>query len=375
VDAVVDWNVRAHDLIVAGNAGPAAMRRALAVVQTSVYGAVNAITARYPAGGMEPGTARGGSVEAAVASASREALLALLPAGRPAIDAAYQAGIAQVAAGAARDSGIAVGQKSAAAILAIRADDLAAAADATPTPHRTAWLMPDAAALRPVPPPAFSSPSWVRDFNEVRNFGGKTSTRRTAEQSQLVQFWADDSPTPFHSLVLSATRDPAREVTRSARLFMAVAQAADDATIATLDARFAYKFWRPVEAIRKAGEDGNEYTTADVAWSPLSDEATLPEYPCGRCVEAATIGAVLKADLGTDAMPTLQASSRTAPQLTRNWNNVEDMLREVADARVHAGANFRNSTVVGMQMGARIAALAAAQLLVAPPVKESPPPY
>jgi hypothetical protein len=375
VDAVVDWNIRALGFIAAGNSGPAATRRALAVVQTSVYGAVNAITARYPAGGMEPGTARGGSIEAAVASANRVALLALLPAGKSAIETAYQAEITKVAMGTARESGIAVGQKSAAAILAIRADDLAAAADASPAPPRIPWLMSDAAALRPAPPPAYTTPAWVRDFNEVRNFGGRSSTRRTAEQEKFALFWADESPAAIYDVVHSATGDPGREVTRNARLFMAVAQAADDASIATLDAKYAYGFWRPSEAIRNADKDGSEYTTPDATWTPLQEDSTLPEYPCARCVEAAAIAGVLKADIGTGAMPPLQASSRTAPDLARSWSSVEDMLREIADARVHAGADFRNSTVVGMQMGAPIAALAATQLLVTPPVKESPPPY
>lgn len=375
MDAVIDWNSRTLEFIAAGNLGPAATRRALAVVQTSVYGAVNAITARYPAGGMEPGTARGASIEAAVASASRVALLALLPAGRSAIEAAYQAELVEVAAGPAKESGIAVGQKSAAAILAIRAGDLAEAADATPAPPRTPWLMPGAAALRPAPPPAYSTPAWVRDFNEARNFGGRTSARRSPEQAQLAQFWADASPAAFYDVVHSASGDPEREVTRNARLFMAVAQVADDATIATLEAQFAYKFWRPVEAIRNADKDGSDYTSSDASWTPLRDDSTLPEYPCGRCAEAAAIAAVLKTDIGTSAMPPLQATSHTAPGLTRSWNTVEDMVREVADAQVHAGAHFRTSTVVGMEMGGRIAALAAAQLLVAPPVKESPPPY
>lgn len=374
MDAVIDWYGKAHEFIATGKLGPAATRRALAVVQTSVYGAVNAITARYPAGGMEPGTARGGSIEAAVACAARVALLALLPQGRDAIEAAYQEAVAKVAAGGAREAGLAVGQKSAAAILAIRAADLAVAADANPAPQRMPWLISDAAALHPAPPPAYTTPAWVRDFNEVRNFGGKASTRRSEEQTQLALFWADAAPTALHDVVHGAASDPQREATRNARLLMAVAQAADDATIATLEARFSYRFWRPVEAIHHADKDGSDYTSPDTTWAPLRDDSTLPEYPCGRCAEAAAIAAVLKTDIGA-AMPPLQATSRTAPGLIRQWTTVEDMVREVADAQVHAGAHFRNSTVVGMEMGTRIAALAAAQLLVTPPVKESPPPY
>ena len=43
-DAVSNWNKRAGDIVVNANIGPLPAERALAIVQASVYEAVNAIT-------------------------------------------------------------------------------------------------------------------------------------------------------------------------------------------------------------------------------------------------------------------------------------------------------------------------------------------
>ena len=59
-----------------------------------------------------------------------------MPAQQASIDAAYQAALAPIADGPAKAAGIAVGEKAAAAVLAARADDGAAAPEAY-RPHTT----------------------------------------------------------------------------------------------------------------------------------------------------------------------------------------------------------------------------------------------
>ena len=384
-DIVSDWNMKAGGFVESAKVGPAAARRAMAAVQTAVYGAVNAITQRYPAGGMEPGTAAGGSIDAAVATATHDVLLQLLPAQKAAIDAAYQAAMAKLPEGTAKKVGSEAGRRSAAAILAIREADLSEPADdyklpAMPEGHvqvavgalvngpvRVPWLMTGVGAFRPDPPPAESSTTWAHDYNEVRNFGGSNSTRRTPEQTAIAQFWEDDSPMIFYGLVRSVTGQRGRDVTRNARLYMAVAQAVDDATMALMDAKYVYQFWRPVDAIHFADRDDNKYTAPDAAWTPLGPTASDPEYPCARCVEAAAVAAALKADMGDGPTAPLTTTSRTAPGVTRSWSSVEDMIREVSDARVDAGADYRASTLAAMDMGKKIGELAATQILSVPP--------
>jgi hypothetical protein len=62
-------------------------------------------------------------------------------------------------------------------------------------------------------------------------------------------------------------------------------------------------------------------------------------------------------------MPALTTSSPSAKGASRRWASVDEMTREVANARVYEGVHFRTSTEVGAAMGARIGELAADKLL------------
>jgi hypothetical protein len=62
-------------------------------------------------------------------------------------------------------------------------------------------------------------------------------------------------------------------------------------------------------------------------------------------------------------MPTLTATSPTAPGVVRTWTKIEDFVREVAEARVCGGMHFRTSTEVGSVMGKKIGEFAAEKAL------------
>ncbi|MBA2549124.1 MAG: vanadium-dependent haloperoxidase [Burkholderiaceae bacterium] len=380
-DAVCDWNIKAGDLVVSARMGPPPANRAMAIANTAVYEAVNAITKRYPAGALKLEAAPGASVDAAIAAANRTALAKLLPSQQAAIDSAYQAALAKIADGAAKTSGIAVGEQAAAAILASRADDGAAAGETyrpqtaagvyVPTvlpavthwPQRKPWLMTSASQFRPGPPPALTSALWSRDYNEVKALGGKGNSRRSAEQTQIAGFWEATLPPIFNGIVLSIADVPGREVTQNARLFAAIAQAADDALLAVFEAKYHYNFWRPVTAIRNGDLDGNDATERDPSWTPFIESPMHPEYPCAHCIVAAAVGTVLQAEVGTGAMPTLTTSSYLVKGPARNWKKIDDFMQEVGNARVYDGVHFRNSTEVGTAMGKQVGELAVAKFL------------
>lgn len=217
-DAITDWNVRSGDVITEAKIGTPPAVRVMAIVQTAAYGAINAISQRYPADSPATDAAKGASIDAAVAAAHRAALATLLPAQQASIDAAYQAALALVADGPAKSAGIAVGGKAAADLLAQRLDDGAAAPEAyrphtsagayVPTaavfipqwPQRKPWLRPGAAQFRPAPPPALNGAQWLRDFNEAKELGGKASTRRSAEQTDVARFWEYSLPAIYHGV-------------------------------------------------------------------------------------------------------------------------------------------------------------------------------
>lgn len=380
-DVVNDWNLKANELIVEAKLGTPPAMRALAVVQTAVYEAANAVTQRYPAGTYKLAAAPGASLDAAVAAANRGTLLKLLPAQQPAIDAAYQAALAKVADGPAKAAGIAVGEQAAAAVLAVAAEDKANATEAY-RPHTTPgayvptvvpavstwaqrkpWVLASPAQFRPGPPPALNSELWARDYNEIKAIGSRNSTQRSAEQTEIARFWDYSAPPVYHAVVRSVTSQSGREPTRNARLFMAATQAMDDAAIAIFDAKYHYNFWRPITAIRNGDTDGNDATERDASWTPFIDTPMHPEYPCAHCVISGAVGTVLQAEIGSGPVPLLSTSSPTAKGATRSWTSTADFMQEVALARIYDGVHYRNSTVVGSAVGKQVGELTAVKYL------------
>jgi len=366
-DAVTDWNLKAGEFIVESKLGTPPAIRVMAIVQTAVHEAAR----NAPAASIDP----------AVAAANRATLAKLLPAQQPAIDAAYRSALAAIADGAAKDAGIAAGERAAQAVLAARADDGAAAPDGyrphttagayVPTavpavaqwPRRKPWLMASAAQFRPAPPPALTSDTWARDYAEVQALGGKASTQRSAEQTEVARFWEYSLPPIYHGVLRSVALQPGRDVARNARLFAAAAQAMDDALISVFDAKYRYNFWRPVTAIRNGDADGHGATERDPAWAPFIDTPMHPEYPSAHSVLAAAIGTLIDAEAGAGATPELSTTSPTAKGATRRWARTEDFIREVADARVWEGVHYRFSAETGVEMGRQVGRLVAAKML------------
>ena len=381
-DAVTEWNIKAGEFVVASGLITQPASRVMAITHTAAFEAANAISRRYAAASRlrleAPQTA---SVEAAIAAAHHAALLRLLPAQQAAIDTAYRTALGAIADGAAKEAGVAVGERAALGVLALRADDGADAVEAyrpiteagryVPTaipatpqwPQRKPWLMSGAAQFRPGPPPALTSERWARDYNEVKAIGSKRSTVRSAEQSDIARFWTTTAPPIYHGVVRSVAELPGRDLTRNARLFAAVTQGIDDAMIAVFDAKYQHAFWRPITAIRNGDIDGNDATERDASWLPFIDTPMHPEYPCAHCIQAGVVGAILQAEIGTGPTPMLSTASASANGAVRRWASVDAFVQEVGNARVYDGVHYRFSTEVGTDMGRRIGALAAQKLL------------
>jgi hypothetical protein len=352
----------------------------MAIVQVAVFEAVNAITGRYLPQGANLARAPGASVEAAVAAATRSALSKLMPAEQTVIDAGYQALLGAVPDGPAKTAGVALGEQVAAAIVAQRADDGAIAPDVyrppttagvyVPTvgpavPHwgkRRPWIMPRGDHFRPGPPPALTSATWARDYNEIKAVGGRNSAQRTPEQTAIASFWEATAPTVYWLVARSVADAPGRDVTDNARLFALAAMAMDDALIAVFDAKYAYNLWRPITAIRNGDLDGNDATDRDPGWTPFIATPMHPEYPCAHCIVSGALGAVLAAEIGSGPTPTLRSASPTAGGAMRTWTSVGAFVAEVAHARIYDGVHYRTSTEVGSEMGRQIGELAAKSL-------------
>jgi hypothetical protein len=306
--------------------------------------------------------------------------VALFPEQKATLDKAYEDSLARIPDGAGKTAGIAVGEEVAGKVLAWRSTD---GADA-PNTYRpvtsagvyvtttlpvgtqwgkvTPWVMESGSQFHPAPPPALSSPEWAADYNEVKGLGGRKSTRRTPEQTEMARFWTITGPQSFDPIVRQLAGAPGRTLSKNARLFALVEMAVADSYIAVFEAKYAYNFWRPVTAIRNGDIDGNDATERDAAWEPLLDTPLHPEYPCAHCINSGTARAVLEAEFGTGPNP-LSMTSSTAPGVVHNWPNIEAYAQEVSLARIYGGLHYRNSTMVGKVMGKKIGELACQNFL------------
>jgi PAP2 superfamily len=223
--------------------------------------------------------------------------------------------------------------------------------------------MANASMFRPGPPPAMASERWARDYNEVKAIGGKLSTVRSTEQTEIARFWEMTLPPVYHGVVRSVAEQPGRDLVRNARLFAAVTQATDDALIAVFDAKYHYNLWRPITAIRNGDIDGNDATEQDPSWQPFIDTPMHPEYPCAHCIQASAVGTILQAEIGRNPTPLLSTSSTTAGGATRRWGSVDAFVQEVGNARIYDGVHYRFSAEIGIEMGRRVGALAVQRFL------------
>src|SRR5436305_10791596 len=242
--------------------------------------------------------------------------------------------------GAAKSEGVKLGEAVSAKILEARANDGSDAPDdyrprttpgvyvATPIMRAPMWpkvkpfAMMNPSQFRPEPPVALASEEWAKDFNEIKVYGAQKSAKRTAAQTETARFWLVAGPVAYHPFLRQLAIAKGMDVVESAR-FMAVAGIAiNDALIAVLDAKYHYKLWRPVTAIRNGDIDGNPATDREPTWQPLGETPMHPEYPCAHCILSGSVAGVVKATFGTDDIPDIAMTSPTAPGVTYHWPNM-----------------------------------------------------
>jgi hypothetical protein len=398
-DLITEWNQIGRDAASAagGNAGNGANAeaRALAIQSLAVNDAVVSITPGHAAYLGTVSYSGPASVDAAVAVASAVTLTQLFPAQAAKFSAALANDLGTIADGVAKTNGIFIGQTAATNLLNARSNDGSSPTPAPPpflgssnpgewrpTPpsspttgavqpfwaHVTPFVLQSGDQFRPGPPPSLNGQEYQDAINQVKSLGAADSGVRTADQTQIAQFWYPSSTVNWNdvarAIVLQHNLTPEQE----ARVFALVNTAMADARVAAWDTKFApttpqqaatgqyYDFWRPITAIQES----------DPSWTPLLPTPNHPSYISGHSVTGAAAAEVLRELFGDHQTFTIGSDSTYLPSqgITRTFTSLSQAEQENNNSRLYAGIHYsfdlQTGDLVGIEVGQWVAAHALA---------------
>jgi hypothetical protein len=374
-DAVVRWNRTLLQIIRTPGAQPATIHstRSFAALHVAMYDAIEAIDGHRATYALHLRFRPSASDTAAAEVAAHDVLVNLYPAMKDALDAQESRELASLPAGRRTDRGIAVGHKAAAAVLARRANDGSGVTPPVymstgepgsfdPAPamavftHWAAvapWVLDRSAQFRPAAPPALTSSAYARAINEVQSLGKTDSVTRTEDQTQIARFWAAPIQNYWNEIAQTAALAHHRGLEADAWTFAALNLSLADSAIAFYDAKYAYRLWRPISAIRQADRDGNDATIADPTWTPLASTPADPSYPGAHSVVSGAAAEILKAAYGQHFG--FAATSEALPGVTRSFPSFAAAENEAASSRIYAGVHSRLDDLPGRRLGTDVA--------------------
>ena len=355
----------------------------IAMAQAAVYDAVAAIVGGYRPYALRVERQPGASVDAAVASAAHGVLAHYFPDQRQALEADLTRALAAVPDSAAKEAGRAIGRAAAASLLALRRGDgleadigyqvPSAAAGAWQPPAGTTPQTPWVARLRPFmlqrpdqfrpdAPMDLASRAWADDYLEVQRLGGATASSRTDAQTETAIFWSTNSVSQFNSAFRQMVADRQLDAMGAARLFAMGNMVGADALIACFDAKYHYAFWRPQYAIPRGSIERHSSTAGDSAWKPLLATPNHPEYPAAHGCLTAAEAKTLAVFAGSDRInATLTSNLPKLSRPARTYEQADEMIGEMSNARVWGGLHYRHSVDVGADLGRKVASWALAR--------------
>jgi hypothetical protein len=149
---------------------------------------------------------------------------------------------------------------------------------------------------------------------------------------------------------------------QDARLFALLNVTFADSAIAFYDAKYTYRFWRPVTAIR-ATDTGNPALVGDPNWTPIANTAQDPSYPGAHAVISSAASSVLTSFFGGDSFK-FSAQSSALPGVQRSFTSFSSAANEASLSRIYAGQHFRTDEDAGQKLGGNVAGYVLAKLLL-----------
>jgi hypothetical protein len=382
-DVVLQWNrVLKETVSTPGQHPPTIMPvRSYAMMHAAMFDAVNSIDGTYTPYLTDVPGSKHASMEAAAAQAARDVLVALYPTRQAVFDSELAISLEGIEENRARQ-GVRVGQIVAERLLEARADDgwqvtpppyvlpmtagnwqpappTFPAATFTHYPAVVPFALASSDQFSPNPPPDLASAEYAASFNEVKELGSATSATRTADQTKVAQLWANvGTPTNFlfvwNNVACTVALARGTTTVENARLFALTNIALHDALQSSFASKFQYGLWRPVTAIRRAGEDSNPDTAPDANWLSLNANPPYPSYSGNMAALSTSQSTILALFFGRDDIA-FQHTWEGAGGATRTYAGFEAMADEAARSRVYGGIHFTFDNVAGQSIGRNVA--------------------
>ncbi len=402
--AVLDWNKHALDALnnaptnaTTPGAGmaPPVQGVDLAMVQGSVYDAVNSIAGGHRSYLDVPQAPRSASQAAATATAAHDVLVEVL--NQAPLTATFTAVVRQsiidrldlreaesLAAATAVDGaaavadGIDAGEAAAAAMILERTGDgrwgpfrftcgeepgqwRPVTSNGCTTPSGPSDPFAWVARVEPFVvksneqflskgPPALESGAYAKEYNEVKMLGALGATRTPGQQA-LVDFFQVNPVEMYNRSFRAYALAQGLDLAEQARLFAKFALSSGDAFINCWESKAHWSNWRPQTAIRLGDTDRNRKTAGDANWTSAVANPPYPDVASGyNCLTASFMEVAeryfgRKRTLFTLVHPT---------GMTREYRHFRDVVDDTIDARVYQGIHFRTADEVGAKLGRRV---------------------
>src|ERR1700722_12569659 len=378
---VLEWNAIAVDTAVANKQSPFAQARTVAIVQLSVFEAVNAITHSYRPYLGTVTAAPDASPEAAVIEAAYHVLNAYFGPSAT-LDTEHANSLAQIPDGQAKTDGIATGDAAAAAMIALRANDGSSppqfktpgppvpgewqATASCPIvngvavgvgfqwPNVTPFGIPKASDFLLAPPPLLASNRYTKTYDEVMTVGSLDSTHRPPDRANVALFFAATSPTQaFNQAAQQVAMQQGRSLSQNARDLALLNMAMNDSLVASFLNKYHYNFWRPETAIHGGDTDGNPLTVGDPNWTPFIVTPCFPSYPSNHGSAGNAAAAILGWVYGEEGH-SITLTNPAVPNIVLQYISFNQITGDISDARAYGGIHFRTDQLAGEHLGREI---------------------
>jgi PAP2 superfamily len=380
INPVIEWNRTLLSIVRTPGAQPPTIHstRNFAILHAAIFDSVNNIDRTFkPYAVRLSHVSRRASPQAAANQAAHDVLISIYPAFAASLDSELQQDLEQIPDGRDKADGIEVGEAVAASILALRSGDGSAvtlppfvpttrpenyqltppnfaSADFIQWANVTPFALAQADEFRPGPPPELDSDRYTHSFVEVKGLGFINSATRTADQTQIGQFWNGSIQDFWNEIAQTAALDRHLDLAHSAHLFALLNISLADTVIAFFDAKYTYNLRRPVTAIQMEAIDNSANTEPDPSWLPLSTKtAPAPSYPGAHKAISTAAAEVLRLYLG-DRM-TFDITSESLAGVTRHFTSFSEAAEEAGLSRIYAGQHFRFDQIAGKRLGRQVA--------------------